>query len=159
MQCNFHNASCFKDIIRNISTLKCLKTIWPTLYILLSRVLTLSQMFPAMFKPREICNFIQGTGTFHLVAYQWRHITFIPSSCYNFQNIGWYIRERGRKLTTYLASHYIVYNSLYCSLVMEHDYSLPFAARCVAGDVPVKRKRTGDPNDPRKYNNNILYKK
>ncbi|XP_044038999.1 uncharacterized protein LOC122869756 isoform X3 [Siniperca chuatsi] len=33
---------------------------------------------------------------------------------------------------------------------MEHDYSLPVAARSVAEAVPVKRKRTGEPNDPRR---------
>ena len=43
------------------------------LYILLSCVLTLSQMFPTIFKPREIHNFSQGNGPFHLVACQWRH--------------------------------------------------------------------------------------
>ena len=43
------------------------------LYILLSCVLTLSQMFPTIFKPREICNFNQGNGPFHLDASQRRH--------------------------------------------------------------------------------------
>lgn len=38
------------------------------LYILLSCVLTLSQMFPTMFQPREIkSHFNQGNGAFTLV--------------------------------------------------------------------------------------------
>ena len=44
------------------------------LYILLSCVLTLSKVFPTNFQPREICNFNQGNGPFHLVACQWCHI-------------------------------------------------------------------------------------
>ena len=38
------------------------------LYVLLSCVLTLSQMFPTIFKPREIHNFNQGNGQFNLVT-------------------------------------------------------------------------------------------
>ena len=34
--------------------------------IVLTCVLALSKMFPTMFKPREIPNFIQGKETFHL---------------------------------------------------------------------------------------------
>jgi len=55
------------------------------LYISLNCVLTLSQMFPTMFKPREICHFNQGNDLFHLVVCQWRHIPFTPSICYNFR--------------------------------------------------------------------------
>ncbi len=43
------------------------------LYILFSHVLTLSQMFTTMFKPREIHNVIQGNGPFHWVTCQWHH--------------------------------------------------------------------------------------
>ena len=67
-----------KGTICNISALKCLKTTIPMLYIFMSCVLTLSQMFPPNVKPREICYFIFRHGTFPLVARQWRHITFHP---------------------------------------------------------------------------------
>lgn len=39
----------------DIATLRCLKTTWLLLYV-------------QMFKPRPICNFIQGNSEFHLVA-------------------------------------------------------------------------------------------
>ena len=68
----------FKGTICNISALKCLKMTIPMLYIFMSCVLTLSQMFPPNVKPREICYFIFRHGTFPLVARQWRHITFHP---------------------------------------------------------------------------------
>ena len=57
-------ASHLNGIICNYSALKCLKTTRPMLYILLSCVLTLSQMFPTIFKPREICNLIKVTDRF-----------------------------------------------------------------------------------------------
>ena len=53
-----------KAIICNYSTLKCLKTTRPMLYVLLSCVLTLSQMFPTILKPREISHLIKVTGCF-----------------------------------------------------------------------------------------------
>lgn len=42
----------------------------PLLYIFLSFVLTLSHILPTMFKLREILNFIEGKGAFHLAT--WR---------------------------------------------------------------------------------------
>lgn len=38
----------------------------PLVYVLLSCIVTLSLKFPTMFKPGEICHFIQGD--FHLVT-------------------------------------------------------------------------------------------
>ena len=48
-------------------------------------------------------------------------------------------------------SHSIIFiQSFYCSLVMEHDYSLQFAATSVAEAFHVKRKHTGQSNDQRR---------
>lgn len=59
------------------------------LYSLLRCVLTLSQMFPIMFKTREIHNFIQGNHAFHAVAFQWLYIHCTATSCDNFwENTG-----------------------------------------------------------------------
>lgn len=72
-----------KDAIFKISSLKWLKTTWPLIYIWLCFVFPLAQMPPAMFKPREIHNFIQDTRAFHLISYR-----------YNFQiNTRWYTSE------------------------------------------------------------------
>lgn len=60
--------------IYNISMLKCLKSMRLLLYILLSCLHVLSQMF----KPKEISDLMQGNSTFHLVARR-----------YNFQERAW----------------------------------------------------------------------
>lgn len=81
--------ACIGILICSIPTLKCPKT-RPMLYIVLSCVFTSSQMFPTMFKPREICHFSQGNGAFHLLACQWCHIPFTSCSCHNFHwNTRW----------------------------------------------------------------------
>lgn len=56
------------SIIRSNSALKSCKTTRPLLYISLSHGLTLSQMFSAMFKPREIDKFTQGYDAFHVFS-------------------------------------------------------------------------------------------
>lgn len=48
----------------------------PMLYILLSCVLTLSQLFLTMFRPREICNFNHGLCHVVTVACKWHCIPF-----------------------------------------------------------------------------------
>lgn len=50
------------------------------LYMLMSCVLTLSQMFPTMSKPTEIRSFIQGYGAFHLYIHSIIYYTFYLSS-------------------------------------------------------------------------------
>ena len=49
----------FKDIRYNISVLKCVKTTQHLFYLLLSCVLTLYQMFPAMFKSEKSTSFLK----------------------------------------------------------------------------------------------------
>lgn len=67
-------------------------------HILLSCVLTLPQMFKKLFKPREVCNIIQGNSVFHSATCLWCHILFIPTSFYNYRgntgNIRHQIRQR-----------------------------------------------------------------
>ena len=51
----------------NISALKYMKTSWTTFNILLICVITLYQLYPTIFKHREICSFNQGNGLLHVV--------------------------------------------------------------------------------------------
>ena len=52
----------------NNSASECIKTTKPLLHVLLNYVLTLYQIFPTMFKPREIHKFTRGTDAYFLVA-------------------------------------------------------------------------------------------
>lgn len=65
-------------VICKIFAFKYPKTTSTVLYILFTCLNTLSQMFPTVFKSREIRTFNQCKVPCHCVACQWRHVRVIP---------------------------------------------------------------------------------
>ena len=101
----------------------------PVLYILLSWLLTISQMFPTIFKSWENCDFNQGNGALEQGGAGSRQSM---ASYPRYPRFPLVLRGVLDKCGSCSCSVYQATNvSLFLAVVMEHNYSLPIAAGSV----------------------------